>query len=550
MASPAERLKKELEALAQAFASRLPEKIRLIEHNWAAIERDEWDAEAFQELHRLVHGLAGSGATFGFARLSQTARVLERSLLAAKDQGTPLSAAQREKMASELRTVIQAAVEPDTGHGYSVTSDYSPAIPAGWAGGERLVFLVEDDVQLARDLSLQISYFGYTVRIFHDLAGFRQALESARPAAIIMDIVFPEDDLGGANTIAEVQRLGETPVPVLFVSSRCDLLARLQAVRAGCSAYFTKPVDVGLLIDKLDALTTRLQPEAYRVLVVDDSESLATFHARILEQAGMVAEAISNPLQALEKMAEFRPDLVLVDLYMPECNGLELAAVIRQQVEFVSIPIVFLSAETDMDRRLVAMSLGGDDFLTKPIQPDHLVSAVTSRVERSRVLRSYMVRDGLTGLLNHTAIKEQLEIELARTKRLNGKLSFAMIDLDHFKSVNDTYGHPVGDRVLKSLSRLLQQRLRETDIIGRYGGEEFAVILNDTDGPAAVKVLDQIREDFSRLRHFANGGEFSVTFSCGVADFPHHDEAGKLNEAADKALYEAKHTGRNRLVLG
>jgi diguanylate cyclase (GGDEF)-like protein len=128
-------------------------------------------------------------------------------------------------------------------------------------------------------------------------------------------------------------------------------------------------------------------------------------------------------------------------------------------------------------------------------------------------------------------------------------LSFAMIDIDYFKQVNDSYGHPVGDRVIKSLSRLLKQRLRTSDLVGRYGGEEFAVVLVDADGVTAMKVLDNIRDDFSQLRHLAEEKEFTVTFSCGIADVSQFPDATKLSDAADKALYKAKHAGRNRVML-
>ena len=214
----------------------------------------------------------------------------------------------------------------------------------------------------------------------------------------------------------------------------------------------------------------------------------------------------------------------------------------------MGIPIVFLSAETDPIKQMAAMSRGGDDFLTKPIEPDHLIAAVTSRAQRSRVLRSLMVRDSLTGLLNHTATKEHLDIEMSRAQRNNTQLSFAMIDIDRFKSVNDTYGHAAGDRVIKSLARLLLQRLRKTDIVGRYGGEEFAAILVDTDGPTAMNVLNEIRAHFAQIRHQGEEKPFSVTFSCGLAASPPWIDADALADAADKALYEAKRSGRNQVV--
>jgi diguanylate cyclase (GGDEF)-like protein len=160
-----------------------------------------------------------------------------------------------------------------------------------------------------------------------------------------------------------------------------------------------------------------------------------------------------------------------------------------------------------------------------------------------------MVRYSLTGLLNHTAIKDLLDGEVAWAIRQKKPLSFAMANLGHFKQVNDSYGHPAGDRVIKSLSRLLKQRLRTSDLVGRYGGKEFAVVLVDADRTTAMKVLDTIRDDFSQLRHLADGKEFPVTFSCGIANFLQFPDATKLSDAADKALYKAKHAGHTQVRL-
>lgn len=393
-----------------------------------------------------------------------------------------------------------------------------------------------------------MEHFGYTVHHFPSPDKLRLAVDEATPSVILMDIVFPQGDLAGPEAVKAVQLGREKSVPVIFMSSRSDFPARLAAVQAGGDAYFVKPVEISALVDKLDQLTSRQTRVPYRVLVVDDSPSLASFYALTLEEAGMITQTVTDPMQVMDALAEFSPELILMDMYMPACAGDEIARVIRQQAAYVGIPIVFLSAETDVDKQLAAMSQGGDDFLTKPIRPERLVSSVMTRAERYRTLRNFMIRDSLTGLLNHTKLKEQLDSELARAIRHNRPLAFAMVDIDHFKSVNDTYGHPTGDRVIKSIARLLKQRLRQEDFVGRYGGEEFAIIMPDTDGPAAIQVLDRIREAFAQIRQRNGDTEFSVTFSSGVAAYPGYAKASELGNAADQALYRAKREGRNRIV--
>lgn len=549
MADPAD-LKAKLKVLSDTYAAQLPGKLEQIEQTWHQLPRDGWDEEGFKTLHRQVHSLTGSGKTFGFAALSDAARVLEEYLKQHEQTKSALNAAQRDQVQGLLVKLRQAGVmQQDSSVSNSSSGQVSNLRPRQDGGGVRQVFVVDDDIAHTQELQAQLSYFGYEVRLFHNLADFRAAMQQCPEVVVLMDINFPEDPMGGVHVISEIQQGRSEPVPVIFLSTHDDFTIRLEAVRAGSAAYIVKPAHVGNLIDKLDELTSVAPRAAYRVLIIDDSAAMTDFYAAVLEQAGMEVRVVNDPLAMMPLLTEFGPDLILIDMYMPGCNGMELAKVIRQMDAYVSIPIVFLSAEKDVGKQLFAMNLGGDDFLTKPIQPEHLVSSVTSRIRRSLLLRSFMVRDSLTGLLNHSAIKEQLDREVARAKRQGLPLSFAMVDIDHFKRVNDTYGHPVGDRVIKSLSRLLKQRLRETDLVGRYGGEEFALVLVDTDAASAIKVLNAIREDFSRLRQQAEGTEFSVTFSCGIAEVAQFGDASQLGMAADRALYQAKHAGRNQVCL-
>ncbi len=318
-------------------------------------------------------------------------------------------------------------------------------------------------------------------------------------------------------------------------------------MRAGGDAFFHIPTDVDLIVDRIESYAKRLMSEPYHILIVDDEPEQIAYHALILQQAGMITSVASNPQQVLKILVEARPELILMDMYMPGCSGTELLTIIRQQQAFITIPIIFLSVEERLNRQIEAIWQGGDDFLAKPVKPEHLVKVISTRVERTRSLRYFIERDSLTGLLNHSNLKEQLNREIKRAERTGSTLCFAMLDLDFFKKVNDTYGHLIGDRVLKTLSHLLRERLRRSDIIGRYGGEEFAVILFNTNIEDARIVMEGLRENFSQILQRSGDTQFKVTFSCGIAQFPDFSSAEDLTAAADEALYRAKDSGRNRV---
>jgi diguanylate cyclase (GGDEF)-like protein len=415
---------------------------------------------------------------------------------------------------------------------------------------DRLVYLVTSDHQFGAFLAQQISHFGYFVQIVRDLTSLENAIAKHLSTAILVDMPALEMEMSHSNLFEGMKVFRQTSIPIMFISDQDDQATRLKAIRAGGTAFFSKPLDTVSLIDHLDELTSTDTADPYRVLVVEDQPPIANYYKMVLNMAGMDAQVVTDATKVLQQMIEYQPDLILLDLYMPEVNGAELVRIIRQMEEFVSIPIVFLSSEDDFVKQMEVMSLGGDDFLTKPIKASHLVALVKSRLERLKTLRSYMVRDSLTGLLNHTSFRSTLIQEVNRCGRQNARLAVAMMDIDHFKMVNDTYGHSAGDHVLKSLSRLLKQRLRRSDIIGRYGGEEFVALLLDVDAQQAWRIMDEIRGHFSEVEHFATkSGSLHVTFSCGIATYPQFTDPKLLSDAADQALYAAKAAGRNRVVI-
>ena len=541
-------IQEQMRALRASYAVQLPSKLKEIDTHWKMLSGGEWDPASAEVLHRLTHSLAGSGSTFGFPKLGEISRSIEQLLKIWLQESLVPNDEQRARVENLIGNLYQAASisATEVGHGSDID-----IIEENRAVNEEqpLIYLIEDDTSLANELVLQLDHFGYNVEAFDTTAGVEDAVAAQRPEALVVDINLPEGDMAGVELLDDLQKRHGPDLPVIFISSHDDFPARLAAVRAGGEAYFVKPLEIAPLIDRLDRLTRSEVRPPYRILAVDDDQTLVAHYALLLRQAGMEVCTVTRPEEVMEMLADFKPELILMDVYMPTCSGLELARLIRQQEAYLGIPIVFLSSETNLEKQYTAMRMGGDDFLTKPIQEPHLVSSVAVRAERARLINALMVQDSLTGLLKHTMIKEQLVQELSRTKREQSALSFAMIDIDKFKLVNDHYGHMMGDRVIKSIARLLKQRLRKSDRIGRYGGEEFAVLLPNCEPDSAAKLLNEIRADFSELRFLHEGKEFSVTFSTGIAGFPVYENADELIQAADEALYEAKHLGRNRIVV-
>ncbi|MDO9224555.1 MAG: diguanylate cyclase [Pseudomonadota bacterium] len=540
-----ENYQAELAALRTEYADELPKRLREIDTLWQTLENGPWSPEALHKLHLHIHRLAGAGTTFGYAEMSKTARDLEKRLMAWLREpdrpGRPTWEAAKAQMA-KLATAVGNG--PQLAPGAAAPPPLSPM-------ESRLIYLVEDDLALAEDFRLQLGRFGYAVRVFPSTEGVEAAVAEQRPDAMVLDVVLPEGNLAGTDLLREMRaHLDLGDVPVIFVTARDDFDARLAAIRAGADAYYHKPVDPMFLLDRLEHLTQREADAPFRILIVDDEAALAEHYALVLRQAGMQATSLTEPRQVLEWLAGNDVELLLTDLYMPECSGMELARLIRQDDRYLSLPIVFLSTEQALEQQLKAMSLGGDDFLGKPIEDRHLVTAVTIRARRARELRALMSQDSLTGLLTHARFKERLDAELARGQRKASAVTLALLDIDHFKRVNDEHGHLAGDRVLKTLANLLRRRIRRSDVVARYGGEEFAVIFNDCDEEDALHMLDTIREDFSAIQHGAREGAFQVTFSAGIAAADAGSRVGSLIEQADQNLYRAKDAGRNRIVAG
>lgn len=336
----------------------------------------------------------------------------------------------------------------------------------------------------------------------------------------------------------------------IVIASRDSFVCRVLAVKAGISHFLTEPVDFVRLNVLLQAshVVDRTN-STIRVLMIDDMSTTGSYWSKHFPQESIDFRFESKPESAYRVALDFNPDVILLDLYMPDIDGIDLAKVFREQPRLKDIPILFMSTEENDRLRLDAKIQGGDDFLNKTIAIDDLLRLIRRRALRYRQSIAEKRSDSLTGLLNHLAIKSLVDTEIERAYRQNQSLSVVMLDIDRFKAVNDRYGHQTGDTVIRKLANLLNTRLRRYDGVGRYGGEEFLVTLPNTDDATAVTLIDRLRESFAQCAIEAENGEtIHCTFSAGVASFPSFLDQMTLIEAADQSLYLAKNNGRNQVV--
>ena len=304
-----------------------------------------------------------------------------------------------------------------------------------------------------------------------------------------------------------------------------------------------------------------------RILIVDDHEDNVELLRLRLEAWGYRTDCAMDGASALRSVYQAPPDLILLDVMMPEIDGIEVARRIKADASLPFIPIIMQTALDSIEHKVEGLDAGADDYITKPIHFSELQARVRSLLRikalqekvanRERELSEMNDRlllisrtDGLTGLANRRHLEERMHEMWEHALRLKEPLACVMCDIDKFKSVNDTYGHQAGDAVLKQFADVLKHEAREIDRVGRYGGEEFVVLLPGTVLDAAVTFAERVRMAVEARTFTFDGGTLLRTVSCGVAAWPHprvsaHEE---LIKAADSALYVAKETGRNRVI--
>lgn len=295
-----------------------------------------------------------------------------------------------------------------------------------------------------------------------------------------------------------------------------------------------------------------------KILVAEDDRDAGMMVQLILRKGGHQVRLVNTGRAALEACLSEAPDVVLLDVTMPEMSGYEVARALKQQAGTADVPIVFVTGSTETHQKVAGLVLGANDYITKPFHRDELLARVEVAVRIKRQadhlrvanaqLAALSATDELTGIYNRRHLDRRLEEEVARANRHGAALTYLMVDVDHFKRVNDRFGHQEGDRVLQMVAHVMRQSSRISDIVGRYGGEEFAVIAPASPLAAGAVLGERIRANVAAQEIRLNDEPVQVTVSVGIAEYHPSESADSLVATADRALFAAKAAGRNRVV--
>lgn len=528
--------------LQQLYIASMPTKHSEVTMNWVLAEQQNWQGESVKHLLRMIHHLSHTAASFGFADIGAMACDVELLLL---------GGIMAENL-SEIRHKLQALCGLLTVHASVSELHKEPLVPETWLQQtvHKKILIVDSKSSLTRFVD-PLEKAGYVVAVSNNITTLQHYAENQTPNMIILDGTF---DTQTSSLFAEAAHLLKSQfpdAPILYIFRVNDFANRLQAVRFGAKHYLTQPITVHQILESVDNLLGAHPQEPYRVLILEEDSDLAQLYQTSLEQAGIHTKLLIDPSAFINALVEFQPETILLDSTQAQCSGLELAAILRQEEAYEPINLLFLSVVPQ--QHLPLWSLGNDQILTKPIPLDYLVELILHKARTSRKLQQDLSHDKLTGLLNEHSFRERLQANIALAERSGSPVMVAILDLVQFKTINLQQGYWVGNQILKNIAKMLRQRLRRGDLIGRSRSNQFLIALYDADETSSIQVLQQLLPEISVLPPLM-GESLQLQWNVGIAHYPGHIH--KYNElsldmlaVAANALQTAKQQGNHQFVL-
>ncbi len=543
-----QEFRNQLVRLRQQFATSLPERAHRLEEIWSHLRHFNWSAQGIAALQQFAHKLIEASTSFGFPELRQAAQQLENFITELNELGRSFGGQEYTQLEDHIQHLIKIMANTANGNAPQDPLPSSTTAPNYPEAKGKTLFLVDPDRVLAALCTAYLRTAGFTVEYFDNPQSCMQRLYLDSPAAILMDPDFERSGLQALGSLHQIKALLTQDTPIILMSGRTDVNAKLRALRAGSSDYLVKPLDFNFLVEKLVTIIGQ-HTKTQRVMIVDDDPAMTSLEEEVLRYAGMEVLCVNQPLHSLQRAAKFKPDLVILDMHMPDINGMELAVLLRQDPDFLLLPIIFVTADTDTNLHKSIKALGVNALLTKPFEVTELISVCEQALADTSALKNRVARITRHAQqpqqINRSYFFTALEDELQNNSLGNQNSALYYFSIDKLEELTQT----VGTVELIELHDQFCRRLNET-----VGSDEqwmslstmVACVLAGKRSPEFHRQRgEQLIKHLSAQPYIVKGKSLDLQIKVGIA--PLHAAMGTANNALFRAeqAFDASITGTN-----
>jgi diguanylate cyclase (GGDEF)-like protein len=541
------------ERIREIYVESFPEKIQQLRQCWAALNAEEKYHEPLAQLRMEVHKIAGSSGSHEFNDIHALAKNTETKIVEVLDEKSSWDK-DNQGIGNSVQQLVDLLESELLNFNFSGDGeDNIPRLAALQLSHRELVIFIisHRSVELSL-LSNLLETRGFTVIAFSTMERAQAMSQTVPPSIVVLDLGDANQIKLNKNTKEAFQSVDSQPPAFVVISRRDDVDTRKMAAQFEAEAFFATPINAHNFSSTMDVVLESRGSNGCRVLLIDKQQQRIAYIEKALLSENISCRTIGVIDNIVDELVNFKPDLILIAYDKDDTYWRDGARIIRLHESHFNMPIVFLLEEDCQQAKLEALRAGADDCIHGHELKDEQFQILKQRILRFRRANHLIIMDSLTGALNRDAFLERANEEISLAVRRKESICVAMIDVDHFKQINDENGHVVGDYVLRHISDYLNNRLRRSDVVGRYAGDEFLVLLPDTDLDSAYLVLDMIRKNLVAHNIKVNNADVRVSISLGlIAARPTEPlDIETLIVDADKKLYEAKVAGRNMLMAG
>tara|TARA_R110002167_G_scaffold362718_1_gene582209 strand:+ start:1136 stop:3550 length:2415 start_codon:yes stop_codon:yes gene_type:complete len=544
-----ESYEQQLAKLKQEYVETLPKKLQDITSAWEHLQFVNWDSKKLAKLKIFSHDLVGVGANLGFPDINTSAKRLDDQLSSLKseaanqDQRTEIS-----RHLTELAKSINNAVksyQPSTGDGKT-----SSLVKTN-ESKKATVAIIEDDQVQANFLKLSLQKQGYVVETFNSPSAFASDQNRTHIDLIMLDVGFPDGPLEGLFWLERIHEQLQTHCPIIITSARSDFVARMRALRAGASAYIAKPLNI-IDVDKQISYCLKQQKSSeIRILCVDDDPQLQKLYKIVLGQEGFIYQGLTLPLKIIESMESFRPDIIIMDYEMPGCNGGEVAAMLRQDIRFMTIPIIFASGASKAIEHKEQLSILGNAFIQKPFDQQELLVQIKTQISKAKYVSSKIEqisqRFDKNSLQTKRFFLEQLEIRLYQSSLSNENTYLIYASIDNIDFLKER----LGLRNLTILNTQLENYLAShTYIQGigcSIGDASFLILVHFDQSEDEISTLDKFQRTISEQDWKIDDKPYQLSLTLGAIKLHTNNKLDEVISKIEQACFDGMETGGNKV---